>query len=390
MPEDPENKRYEASDHTSGREAFEAEIARDDFEEHDHEFQNLFHNALEFHRKGDHKKAKELYKKLLNNNPDNPKILLNLASIAFDQRDFENASRLCHRVIDNDHKEPAAELLLSRISFIQGAHAQGLEHVAQAHNTAPHDPAILSEYIAAVRRSYWTYRSETFHELFSLAQASQLPPEKVGYFVHQCFAKIVRPRLIHLLIDESNPEQEAPLLQTWSQELEEKAAADLDVLARNFEAALISMHANRDYRPRTAKLELRDGSIQESSQFADLDALTLGSLELIGSDSSAGFIPFSELQSVEFQTPGAKDQDAQVYGNALEAFVHYRSGEVVKGFVPLFYLFTEFSINPDVQQGRKTFLKLLHGDIRLVVGMRHWSSEDKLIPILNVAKIEFS
>jgi len=345
-----------------------------------------FQSALNLHRDGDVAGAERMYREILRAEPDHAPTLLNLASLSFDKRDFGEATRLLQELEDTGDPHAVAEFLRSRLAFVKGDTNAGVQHLLRAHRLAPNDPNVRDEFVAAVRRRYWTYQPDEYRGLVEQAQSGALQPADLQRLLHQSFAKFLRPRLIDLLVNADN-NTATPALDRWRTELDSKVADDLDTLVRNFREALDALQSGEPWQPRPAILTLRDGSVVNARVFGDIDPLTHGSIELIGDEGMTMFIPFSEIANVELGQLGAN----------IVANVQFNTGETVRGLVPLFYVLSEFSKNPDVLSGRTTLLSRLAGkgeksgsDISIPSGHRAYLADGRLIGIANITLMDFA
>lgn len=329
------------------------------------------------HGAGRTDEAEDAYLAILDEDPSHPKALLNLASIRFDAGDFDEAARLSREALTGAPHEPAAELLLSRVAYLRGDPDEGFAHLCRAHAFAPNERSIVREYADAARRRYWTYRPDEYQRLFALAQEGKLPPEQLSRLCHQSFSRFLRPGLIECLLDATGGDSTA--VTGWAATLDKQAAEELGVLARNFGHVVRALHGDPAYAPRPARLTYRNETVATTPAFGDFDPLTHGSLELIGDDGEAVYLPFANIRDIAIGEVGA----------VMDVLVTCTDGESVKGYLHALYLLTEFSRDGAVREGRSTVPAHLMPGVTLPLGLREWRSGDALVPVVNLRRIEF-
>lgn len=340
--------------------------------------------ALMKHRDGDAAGAAKLYAQILEAEPNHPAAKLNLASIALDQGQLEEARSMLASVLAHDEDNGVAHLLYSRVCFMQGDHDVGYPNIIAAFELLPEEDGVATEFVSAMRRRYFTFDQDEYFELFEAAQVGDLPPEKIQRLAHLTFLRIARPELIKLLVEPGLPADTPDALSRWLGALPVDAQKELALLARNFAQAIDLMRGAERYAPRPATLHLRvlpgesGPDTQQCEVVEDADTLTGASLELVR-NSELQFLPFSEIASIEFSQPAP----------ATGVLVTLRDGEVTSGLMPLFYLFTEFADSDKVRQGQSTLLRPLLADIVAGVGMRALRVDGAPIPIVRIEKIEF-
>lgn len=336
--------------------------------------------ALALHEEGKLDQAREIYEAILVEEPEHSKALLNLASIDLDQGQLESCIARADAVVSTGVNDPAAELLLARAYFLTNQHDHGYHHMARAFSLAPQDPGIAYEFMAAMRRKYWTHRPEEFAELMEQAQAENLPIGKLPRFVHQAYAKIIHPEYIKILVRAAGAgDPDIPAIETWMGKLATGAAKDLEVLSRNLLTALSVMHAQPEYRARRARVGLRDSSAVDVLEFCDLDPFTLGTFEFVDETGQLRFESIHAVQQARFGPPGA----------AIDVELTMHDGRTLDGFMPVFYALTEFSNQTDVRDGRTTLLRTILEEVRVPLGLRQFNADDRMIPAVGVSWVEF-
>jgi len=337
--------------------------------------------ALALHMENETEAARALYLQILAIQPDHHKALLNLASIDLDEGELESCIGRASAVVKQGIKDPAAELLLARAHFLTNDHDAGYAHMAKAFALAPQDPGIAYEHTAALRRKYWTHRDEEYADLIELAQSESLPISRLPRFVHQAYAKIIRPEFINIFVrGPQQGEPDVPAIETWMGKLPAGAAKDLEVLSRNFLAAISVMHGQPEYRAREARVGLRDGSAVDVKEFSDLDPLTMGTIEFIDEEGELRFESMANMAQVRFGAPGA----------AIDCQLTMLDGRELNGFMPIFYALTEFSQHEGVRNGNTTLLRTVLEGVRVPIGLRQFNCDERMVAAVGVSWIEFS
>jgi tetratricopeptide (TPR) repeat protein len=348
------------------------------------DIEHALQTALMLHRDGDIDSARKLYEVILTEDPANPAARLNMASIELDNGDLERAAQRLQAVLAHDEDNGIAHLLYSRACFAGGNHDEGYAHIRSAFELIPEEEGVATEYVAAMRRMYFTFDQDEYLELFGKAQARELPEDSLQRLVHLAFLRIARPELIRLLVEPDLPEDSGDAIQRWMAELPESAQAELGILARNFAQALILMHEARRYRVPAATVYLRKlpeetgPDSMDVQAIEDCDSLTGAALELVV-DGRLHFLPYSVIRSIEFDAPSA----------VMGVFVTLRDGNVLSGLMPLFYLFTEFADSEKVRQGRSTLIRPLLAEAATGVGLRALRLDGNPLPVVRIEKIEF-
>lgn len=344
----------------------------------------LLQSALNKHRDGDVAGAAKIYGEILGEEPGHSAANLNLASIALDQGQLEEAKGMLLPVMAQDEDNGVAHLLYSRACFQLGKHEEGYAHINAAFELMPDEEGIATEFVAAMRRKYFTFEDTEYHALFEKAQSNELAPEKLQRLAHLTFLRIMRPELIKLIIEPGLPADTPDALSRWVEELPDEAQTELAVLARNFMQAVELMRGNERYMAGSGTLHLRqtdDDPAPESRKFEvleDADSMTGATLEIVR-HGEVVFVPFSEIASIDFNQPDA----------VTGVFITLRDGETISGLMPLFYLFTEFASDEKIRQGRSTLIRPVSGDIAAGVGLRILRVDGEPAPVVKIEKIEF-
>jgi tetratricopeptide (TPR) repeat protein len=344
---------------------------------------DLLQTALMKHRDGDVAGAAKIYGEILQQDPTHAGANLNLASIALDQNQLDEASNLLRTVLAHDEDNGVAHLLYSRVCFLQNRHDEGYAHINAAFEQLPEEDGIAAEFVSAMRRKYFTFSQDDYLELFGAAQAGTLPEPRLQRLAHLTFLRISRPELIRLLVEPGLPADTPDAVTRWLHQLEDEPQRELALLARNFMQAVGLMREAELYQPQRARLQLRamEGAVGETREcelLEDADSLTGASLELVR-NGELHFIPFSTIRTIEFAQP------APATGVLLEM----RDGSTISGLMPLFYLFTEFAEADTVRMGRSTLIRPVAGDIAAGVGMRVLRVDGEPMPVVRIERIEF-
>ncbi|MEZ5993642.1 MAG: type VI secretion system accessory protein TagJ [Planctomycetota bacterium] len=344
----------------------------------------LLQTALMKHRDGDVAGAAKLYGQIIEAEPHHPAANLNLASIALDQGQLDEARSMLAGVLARDEDNGVAHLLYSRVCFLQGDHEIGYPNIIAAFELLPDEEGVATEFVSAMRRRYFTFDQDEYFELFEGAQNGDLPAEKTQRLAHLTFLRIARPELIKLIVEAGLPADTPDAVMRWLGALPEDAQKELALLARNFVQAAELMRNTERYRPQRATLTMRvlpgegDDDTQECEELEDADTLTGSTLEIV-TNGELRFVPFSEIASIEFSMPAP----------ATGVLLNMRDGTLISGLMPLFYLFTEFADSEKVRLGQSTLLRPVLGDIVAGVGMRAFRVDGAPIPIVRIEKIEF-
>jgi len=339
--------------------------------------------ALIMHRDGDRDGAEKLYREILAALPGHIAAALNVASIALDRDQLDDAMARLQSVIARDEDNGLAHLLYSRALFRASRHAEALPHIKSAHELMPEDEGIATEYVSAMRRRWFMFDSEEYQRLLAGAQAGTLPDADRQRLAQLALFRMLRPELLRLIIEPGLPQEAPDAVTRWYSMLPEAARPELAVLARNFLQAVELMQSSPMYAPRNARVTLRTGpegqeTEQDVEDLQDADSLTGATLELV-SDGELRFLPFSNMASIEFSEPAA----------ATGALVTMRDGKLVSGLMPLFYVFTEFAQSDKVRQGTSTLVRPIVPGASAGVGLRTLRAGDGFIPIVRVERIDF-
>jgi tetratricopeptide (TPR) repeat protein len=344
----------------------------------------MLQTALMKHRDGDIAAAARIYGQVLEQDPANATASLNLASIALAQNQLDEAHGMLRRVLAHDEDNGIAHLLYSRVCFAQGNHDEGYSHINAAFEQLPDEEGVAAEFVSAMRRKYFTFKSDDYMQLFDAAQAGKLAPERLQRLAHLTFLRISRPELIRMLVEPGLPAETPDALTRWLHHLEGEPQRELALLARNFVQAVDLMRGDEHYAPQRATLNLRvlEGEqgpdTRECETLEDADSLTGATLELVR-NGELNFVPFSAIRTIEFAQPAP----------STGVLVELRDGQTISGLMPLFYLFTEFSESEVVRQGRSTLIRPVIGDIAAGVGLRALRVDGEPLPIVRVDRIEF-
>lgn len=348
------------------------------------DIEELLQTALNKHRDGDVAEAAKIYGEILNEEPKHPAANLNLASIALEQGQLEEAKSMLLPVMVQDEDNGVAHLLYSRACFLMGNHDEGYAHINAAFEQMPEEEGIATEFVAAMRRRYFTFEEDEYLELFERAQSNQLEEDKLQRLAHLTFMRIMRPELIKLIVEPGLPADTPDALSRWVQQLPDEAQTELAVLARNFAQAVELMRGSEKYQPRAATLHMRQteeephADTRRCEVLEDADSMTGATLEIVRHGETV-FVPFSEISSIEFNRPDA------VMGVVIDLI----DGETISGIMPLFYLFTEFADDEKVRQGRSTLIRPLLADIAVGVGLRVLRADGEPVPVIKIERIEF-
>ena len=344
---------------------------------------SLLQEGLSKHREGDVAAAARIYGEILQEDPVHPTANLNLASIALDQDQLHEARNLLTTVLAHDEDNGVAHLLYSRVCFLQGDHETGYPHISAAFEQLPDEDGVTAEFVSAMRRKYFTFEQEDYLKLFEAAQSGDLASDQLQRLAHLTFLRISRPELIRLVVEPGLPADTPDAVTRWIQDLPEDARPDLAMLARNFAQAVDLYRSNERYQPQPATVHMRllpeenAPDTRRCETLEDADTLTGATLEIVR-NRELHFIPFSEIRSIEFAQPSP----------ATGVLLEMRSGEVISGLMPLFYLFTEFAESEKVRQGRSTLIRPLLADITTGVGLRALRIDGEPMPIVRIEKIE--
>jgi len=344
----------------------------------------LLQTALMKHRDGDVAGAAKLYGQILDAEPDHPAATMNLASIALDQGQLDEARGMLARVLAHDEDNGVAHLLYSRVCFLQGDHEVGYPNIIAAFELLPDEEGVAAEFVSAMRRRYFTFDQDEYFKLFEAAQDGTLAPEQIQRLAHLTFLRIARPELIKLIVEPGLPADTPDAISRWLGELPEDAQRELALLARNFAQAIELMRGEPRYQPRRATLSLRvlpgepGPDTQECEAIEDADTLTGATLEIVR-NSELQFLPFSEIESIEFSQPAP----------ATGVLITLRQRRGDQRLMPLFYLFTEFADSDKVRQGQSTLIRPVLADVVSGVGIRAFRIDGQPMPIVRIEKIEF-
>jgi protein involved in temperature-dependent protein secretion len=349
----------------------------------EHDADQLLHTALALHRDGDHEGAARLYREILAALPGHATASLNLASIALDRDQLDEAIARLQGVIARDEDSGLAHLLYARALFRAGRGADAMPHIRAAHEIMPEDETAAAEYVSAVRRRWYTFDAAEYQSLLQQAQAGTLPETDRQRLAQLALLRMLRPELLRLVVEPGLPQESHDAVTRWYLSLPEDARPELALLARNFLQAVELMQQSPLFQPCRARLTLRagpDGAGHEQAVDAleDADSLTGATLELVTS-GELRFVPFSTIRSIEFHDPAA----------ATGALVTLRDGSLLSGLMPLFYVFTEFARDDRVRQGLSTLVRPLVPGAHAGVGIRTLRAGDGFIPVVRVERVDF-
>lgn len=345
----------------------------------------LLQSALMKHRDGDAAGAARIYGQILDLDPTHPQASLNLASIAIDQGQLEEARGMLMGVLARDEDNGIAHLLYSRVSFMLGRHDEGYPHITAAFEQLPDEDGVAAEFVSAMRRRAFTFDQDEYFKLLETAQQGDLDDADKQRLARLTFLRIARPELIKLIVEPGLPIETPDAVTRWLHELPADTRPELAVLARNFVQAIELARGAELWQPQPAALTMRllpdeDGpDTIDVEQLEDADSLTGASLEIVR-DGGLEFVPFSSIASIEFAQPAP----------AVGVLVTLRDGEVVSGLMPLFYLFTEFADSDAVRQGRSSLLRPILGDVVAGVGLRVLRADGEPLPIVRIERIDFA
>ena len=348
------------------------------------DIEDLIQTALMKHRDGDVAGAARIYGQILEAEPNHPAASLNLASIAIDQGQLDEARGMLMSVLAHDEDNGIAHLLYSRVCFMLGKHEEGYPHVSAAFEQLPEEDGVAAEFVSAMRRKYFTFDQDEYFELLEGAQQNDIAEDKLQRLAHLTFLRISRPELIKLIVEPELPLDTPDAITRWLKDLPDEAQSELALLARNFGQATERMRGAEHFEPQGGTVTLRmlaDEAGEDSrrcERIEDVDTLTGATLEIVRGDELQ-FVPFAEIASIEFAQPAP----------ALGALLNMRNGDVISGLMPLFYLFTEFAEAEKVRRGRSTLVRPVLADITCGVGMRALRLDGEPMPIVRIEKIEF-
>ncbi len=343
----------------------------------------MIQNALMLHRDGDVAGAENLYRQILAHDPVHAAAGLNLASIALDRDQLGEAAARLQGIIARNEDDGLAHLLYSRALFRLQRHAEGEQHIRAAFELLPEDDVVSTEYVAALRRRYFTFDSDEYVRLLTAAQEGKLAESSRQRLAQLALFRILRPELLRLIVEPGLPAGTPDAVSRWLQQLPEQARTDLVTLARNFAQAVDLFQASAAFAPQRATLTLRKGPDGAESEQAvqvlqDADTLTGATLELV-TEGELRFLAFADIRSIEFSEPAA----------AQGVLVTMRDGTLQSGLMPLFYLFTEFAESDKVRQGASTLVRPVVPGASVGVGIRTLRADDGFIPIVRMERIDF-
>lgn len=345
--------------------------------------EEALYRALALHQGGDADGAAGLYRQILEHFPGHTAANLNLAGIALDRDQLDDATARLQSVIARDEDNGAAHLLYARALYRQGRHMDAFPHIRAAHESMPEDEGVAAEFVSAVRRRWFTFDAAQYQKLLSDAQAGKLPESDRQRLAQLALFRMLRPELLRLIVEPGLSRDTPDAITRWYAMLPEEARADLALLARNFVQAVELMQQGPRLAPQPATLTLRvpGGSTTEEQRvesLQDADTLTAAALELV-IDGELQFVPFSTIRSIEFAEPAA----------ALGTVVSLRDGSTTSGLMPLFYVFTEFAQSDKVRQGTSTLVRPVAPDISVGVGIRAMRADDGFIPVVRIERVDF-
>lgn len=340
-------------------------------------------SALMLHRDGDRDGAEKIYREILAALPGHVSASLNMASIALDRDQLDDAIARLQGVIARDEDNGMAHLLYARALFRASRHTDALPHIRAAHEAMPEDEGVATEYVSAVRRRWFSFESAEYQALLAAAQAGNLAEGSRQRLAQLALFRMLRPELLRLIVEPGLPQDAQDAVTRWYVTLPEAARPELAVLARNFLQAIELMQQAPLYAPCRATLTLRAGpegreSEQVVDDLQDADSLTGATLELVV-DGDLRFVPFSTIRSIEFHDPAA----------AMGALVTLRDGKLLSGLMPLFYVFTEFAQSDKVRQGQSTLIRPVVPGASVGVGIRTLRTGDGFIPVVRIERIDF-
>lgn len=340
-------------------------------------------SALVLHRDGDREGAEKIYREILAAVPGHISASLNLASIALDRDQLDDAIARLQGVIARDEDNGMAHLLYARALFRAARHSDALPHIRAAHESMPEDEGVATEYVSAVRRRWFTFDSAEYQALLAAAQAGTLAETDRQRLAQLALFRMLRPELLRLIVEPGLPKDSQDAVTRWYVSLPESARPELAVLARNFLQAVELMQQSPRFAPCRARLTLRAGpegreSEQTVDELQDADSLTGATLELVV-NGELRFVPFTEIRSVEFHDPAA----------AMGALVTLRDGNLLSGLMPLFYVFTEFAHSDKVRQGQSTLIRPVVPGASVGVGIRTFRAGEGFVPVVRVERVDF-
>lgn len=337
--------------------------------------------ALELHREGKFEEASTIYRALLADDPNHAGVLVNLASIALDQNQPEEAETLLLKALQSDPENAGGHLLLSRVQFLNGKHEPGYASIQRAFELVSDDEGVAAEYVSAMRRRYFTFNENEYAGLLNDLANDDLPASRYPRLAHLAFLRVARPEVIKRLVAPPNGNDDGAL-PDWMATLGESEQLELRQIAEDFGKAMDLFYGGEAFHARKATVTLRsrEGSdeVIEVASLTDADSTTHTMLEIVTHDGLQ-FVPFSELSRIDFNQPSA----------ATGCVLTYRDGRVASGFVPLFYLFTEFAEQENVRTGRSTLLRPIIPHAPIGVGMRVFRAGENLLPCVRVISIDF-
>lgn len=344
----------------------------------------LLQEALVLHRDGDFAAAERLYRQILAGAPGHNAANLNLASIALDRDQLDEANARLQGVIARNEDDGVAHLLYSRSLFRQGRHVEGFPHIRAAHELMPEDDGVATEYVSAVRRRWFTFDAPEYQRLLAEAQAGKLAEDQTQRLAQLALFRMLRPELLRLIVEPGLTRDTPDAVTRWLELLPENVRGELAVLARNFAQAIELMHDSPRFAPQGATLTLRAGpegaeAEQVVQSLQDADSLTGATLEMVAG-GELRFVPFSAVRTIEFADPAA----------AMGALVTLRDGNVVSGLMPLFYVFTEFAESEKVRQGNSTLVRPVVPGASVGVGIRALRADDGFVPVVRIERIDFA
>ncbi|MCC6573647.1 MAG: tetratricopeptide repeat protein [Planctomycetes bacterium] len=345
---------------------------------------DLLQEALELHRKGDVAGAVQRYTQILLAEPKHFATRLNLASIALDEGKLPEAAKLLDALLKEDDKSGVGHLLRARTAFLIGDQAAGVRHIKQAHALMPEDDGVTTEYVAAMRRTYFTFDVEEYDILVRSAREGAIKPARRQRLAQLAFTRLVRPDVVALITEPGLPQGSPDAVTRWQDTLPLDKRSDVTLLAAELSQRWEDMKKEGIWSPQRANIHVRRRKGEPEKEpamaeaFTDADSLTAGSLEIVRHDNLE-FVPFGEIASIEFGEPGV----------VVDAFVTLRGGRTISGLCPMFYLLTEFAKSKPVLQGKTTLFRAVLPGLVCGVGLRSFADGQRLMPMSNVERIDF-
>ncbi|MCA8940653.1 MAG: hypothetical protein KDB07_12625, partial [Planctomycetes bacterium] len=174
---------------------------------------------------------------LLEQNPEDETIALNLASICLDLGKIDDVVTICQGLIAKGKQHAGAHLLLSRAFYVKGDLDGGFEHIGKAWTLAPESHDIALDFLLAARNRYWTLRQDEYEDYLERSAGGELALEEAQRFVHQAFARLIRPEFLDRLCNFEEGDANA-VIPSWAANLEANEASNMKTLWTNFKEGL--------------------------------------------------------------------------------------------------------------------------------------------------------